>query len=256
MNSSYATLQLSTKPETLCLKLARPDRKNSINRQLIQELHQALDHAESTGYRIVVLEGEPGLFCTGLDFEDLAPADGCGTAPMAPAEYMTLLKRFASTSRVMMAKLDGTVSAGGVGLVAACDLVISTRRTQFTLPEALWGLLPGCVLPFLIRRVGFQKAYAMTLTTQSLSAEDAHRIHLVDELTEDPDEVIRRITVRQVKVDADTVLLLKRYFRSLWLLDDEMEQFATEEVTKLAARPEVQDRIHQFLSHKQYPWVK
>ena len=192
------TIILRQAPRQLMVTISRPHRRNSIDSTLIRELGAALDLAEqSADCRTVVLQGAPGLFCTGMDFEEVtAHADAQASETIRISEYLSLLKRFTLSPKVIVSRLDGKVIAGGTGLVAASDLVLSTKRTEFSLSEALWGLLPCCVLPFLMRRVGFQKAYSMTLTTRSLSATEAHAIHLVDELTNDLDESLRKQFVK------------------------------------------------------------
>ena len=89
--------------------------------------------------------------------------------------YMDTLRRITLFSKVVISCVDGQVLAGGVGLVACSDLVIATSKAEFGLSEALWGLLPAMVLPYLIRKVGVQKAYFMTLTTIRISVEEAKR---------------------------------------------------------------------------------
>ncbi len=258
MELKFETLLAHENGPRLTLTISRPHRANSINSTLIRELGEALDAAESSEHcRIVVLEGSPGVFCTGMDFQETATEPGqSAVESVRAAEYMNLLKRLALCSRIVIARLDGKVIAGGVGLAAASDLTIATARTEFSLSEALWGLLPCCVLPFLIRRVGFQKAYAMTLTTRAISAAEAHAIQLVDELTEDPDEALRKMSLRLTMIAPETVLDLKRYFQKMWFVSAEMERLAVDEITRLAAQPRVQQNIANYVTHRKFPWER
>jgi len=204
-----------------------------------------------------VLEGQPGLFCTGMDFAEVSSKPGVqASETVGIAGYMNLLKRFTTSPKVILCRLDGKVIAGGVGLVAASDLVVSTLRTEFSLSEALWGLLPCCVLPFLIRRVGFQKAYAMTLTTRPLAAQEAASVHLVDEITENLDEAIRKLSLRLNLLEEETILDLKRYFQKMWLITPAMEQCALDEITRLSAQPRVQQNIANFVKRGAFPWER
>jgi polyketide biosynthesis enoyl-CoA hydratase PksH len=221
-------------------------------------LGAALDLAERTpGCRTVVLAGAPGLFCTGMDFQEAA-TDAAQEGPEAAriSEYMRLLKRFTLSSKVIISRLDGKVIAGGVGLVAASDIVISTERTELSLSEALWGLLPCCVIPFLIRRVGFQKAYFMTLTTKPISAREAHAIHLVDELADHLDETLRKLTLRLNLLDDNIIVDMKRYFQKMGGITSEMEQAATTEFARLATQPQVQQNIANYVTRGVFPWER
>ncbi len=250
------TLVIRTSPRLWRVRISRVEARNSISSQLLTDLHAALDAAEaSADCRIVVLEGEPGVFCTGLDFDEVAAGggDGAGEGPRIE-EYLRLLKRLTLTPLVVIASVDGKVIAGGVGLVAACDLVVATPRTEFSLSEALWGLLPCCVIPFLIRRVGFQKAYAMTLTTRPFSSEEGVAMHLIDELSGQPDEAIRRLQLRLERLASETVGDLKAYFRAMWMITPEMESLAVQEITRLTSLPRVQQAIGNYVRHGAFPW--
>jgi len=240
----------------LTLRIARTQWKNSINAALIREIGAALDAAEdSSTCRLVVLRGEPGCFCTGLDFQETA-----GVSDVPPSDtvdidkFMALLRRFATSPKIIVSVVDGKVIAGGVGLVAASDLVLTTPRSEFSLSEALWGLLPCCVTPYLIRRIGFQKCYSMTMTTLPISAEEAHRFNLVDELTDNPDDSLRKLALRLNLLEQETIADLKSYFRKMWIITSEMEQTAVQETTRLSALPRVRRNITNYVQHGLFPW--
>jgi len=237
------------------LTLHRPDNRNSINETLLKEIHFVLDQAEQdTSCRCLVFQGENGIFCTGMDFQEVAQPVSGNKENFDSEEYMRILKRFTMTSKIIIVLLDGQVLAGGVGIVAASDIAISTSHTQFGLSEALWGLLPACVLPFLIRRIGFQKSYFMTLTTQTINATEAKTIGLIDELSDNLNDSLRRLLLRLNRIQEETVKDLKTYFRKLWIINETMEQTAVQEITRLANKPNVQANIKNFVEKQQFPW--
>lgn len=138
---SYSTLIVQPGPHCVTVTLHRPEAQNSIDDTLLAELLQALDAAEADPEcRLVILTGENGVFCTGMDFAAVArEAAGHGGEAMRSARYMDVLRRLATIPRAVIARVDGRVTAGGVGLVAASDLVVATERSQFGLSEALWA---------------------------------------------------------------------------------------------------------------------
>ncbi len=234
----------------------RPARRNTLTQQTLNELARALDAFEHDAEcQIVVLQGRDGLFCTGMDFAEMADRVE-RDAPQNPADvhYMDVLRRMASSGKIIVSAVDGQVMAGGVGLLAASDLVISTPASRFSLPEALWGLLPACVLPLLIRRIGFQAAYRMTLTTETWDADQARSAGLVDDVVPDLEDAIRRVAVRLTRLDPDTIRRMKAYFRKMWYLSDAMEDMAIAEIDALVHDPKVQDNIRQFVEHQKFPW--
>ncbi|GAA2267778.1 hypothetical protein GCM10010430_61210 [Kitasatospora cystarginea] len=233
----------------LTITLNRPAERNSITADLLAELGAALDLAEhSPQCRMVVLRAEGDTFCSGMDLAGVAAADGTPAeqAERGGAEYFALLRRLTTIGRIVVSEVDGEVVGGGVGLVAASDLVHATARSRFSLPEALWGLLPCSVLPFLIRRVGFQQAYAMALSTLPVDAERAERCRLVDELADDPGPARRRLLFRASKLDPATVADLKSYLRRLWILDEGTERSAVDEFVRLMGSDQVRRRIAGF----------
>ncbi|MEU7635838.1 MULTISPECIES: enoyl-CoA hydratase-related protein [unclassified Streptomyces] len=252
-------VRLTAEPHVLRVTLSRPDRQNSLSGPVLDALTAALDRAVADPEcRVLLIEGSGGTFCTGLDFDeagaDLAdggPATGAG---QGGAAFLALMRRFGTAPVAVVASVDGRVAGGGVGLAAAADLVLATERSRFSLPEALWGLLPCCVLPALMRRTGFQPAYAMALSTQPVSARRAEEFRLVDEVVPDPDAAVRRLLVRLTRLDPRTIGELKRYARALWFTGEETDAFALAEFTRAVASPVARRRITDYTTARQLPW--
>lgn len=253
---SEETLLIEKAPHGLTVTLHRPKQRNSINAQLVLDLHNLLDQAERDPMcKCIVLQGESGFFCTGMDFNEVTQMNSLTTeSPLFSAKYMELLKRFTTTPKIIISLVEGQVLAGGVGIVAASDLVIGSQQAQFALSEALWGLLPACVTPFLIRRIGFQKAYFMTLTTETIHAQEAHRIGLIDKLAEQPHESLRQVTLRLKRIHEETIHDLKAYFQKMWIITEAMEVEAISELDRLMMKPQVRANIKNFIEKQQFPW--
>jgi len=235
------------------LTFNRPRQRNTINQDILHRLSKLLDDVEAdSDCSMVVISGCGGFFCTGMDFSELSA--GGPTANAEGNDYMQLLKKIASLSKVVVARVDGVVMAGGVGIVAASDLVFASTNSEFSLSEALWGLLPACVTPFLIRRVGVHRAYKMTLTTETLNADEAYRIGLIDVLSDDIDKAIHRQFLRLVRLDSDTVKTMKAYFKKMWVFDDAMESVAVDELNRLVNSNRVRANIDNYVNHNQFPW--
>ncbi|GAB3555687.1 polyketide biosynthesis enoyl-CoA hydratase PksH [Actinopolyspora lacussalsi] len=249
-------VRLERVPGAVRAVLARPERQNGISAELLRGLHRALDETESDPERPALLvEGSDGVFCTGMDFADAG--DGSrDTGETGGAEFWRLLERFTTTPAVVVSLVDGKAIGGGVGIVAASDFVWATPRSSFGLPEALWGLLPCCVLPFLIRRVGFQPAYAMTLSTLPVSADEAVRSRLVDEVAEYPEAALRRLLLRLRRIDTDTVESLKRYVRPMSPIGTERGSAAVAEFVRLFTSTAVAERIEEYNRTGRFPWER
>lgn len=260
-NNVTAGVRVAVERDVLRVTLDRPERQNAVNGELLSGLHAALDQAEADSrIRMVLIDATGPVFCSGMDLVDAAAAPddaspgGDDLAERGGAQFFGLLRRLTTVPRVVVSALDGRVTGGGVGIVAASDFVYATERSSFALPELLWGLLPCCVLPFLIRRVGFQPAYAMTLSTLPVSAARAERDHLVDELVADTGQAARRLAARLAKIDPAGLGDAKRYAARLWPGPDRQEEIAVTQFARLLSAPEVRGRIRDFADRRLMPW--
>lgn len=254
---SYQAIRLNTQEGIVRVTLDRPENRNSLNPMVMSELHQALDLAESTKEcRIVVIEGAKGIFCAGMDLGQAAEHGAWqnGAAESGAREFLRLLKRLTLADRLIVSCVDGEVMGGGVGLASASDFVFATERSHFSLPEALWGLIPCCVLPFLIRRVGFQKARTMALSTQPVTAREAEQFYLVDKVGEDAEHQVRKLLFRASKLSGSIIKELKQYSDKIFPISPEIETTATLEFARLLTSGAVQQRIMGFASHQRFPW--
>lgn len=258
---TFETLIVEEDTHALSLTINRLPEKNSINITLLKEIHQALDQAEQNkSCSLIILKGQEGLFCTGMDFNEILSwkqqTDYSKKTFEWTSLYMHTLRRFATSSKVIISQLDGKVIAGGLGLVAASDYVIATERTEFKLTEALWELLPAMVAPYLIRRIGFQKAYEMTLTARTVPAAEALDWHLVDQINPRLDEALEDLTRRIHRLQGSTIQRLKAYFRGIWLIDEKTEANAIEETSRALQTQIVQENISNFVEHQKAPWQR
>lgn len=253
----YQTLRLKREKLAVRLQIYRPEASNSINGCLIDEMLVVMRELEQdTSVKVVALEGLPEVFCTGMDFDEVArDIRAARLEHFDPDAYFSLLKLFSQTSKVVVSLIEGKVNAGGIGFVASSDLAIASEKAVFSLSEALFGLLPACVLPFLVRRTGFQKAHWLTLTTQSISAKRAYEIGLVDEYG-DVQDLFRRYLLRISRLEPRTVQNLKAYMNTLWEIGTETQQRAVDRITSLVHDPEVQGNIQHYVAEGVFPWAK
>lgn len=190
-----------------------------------------------------------------MDFQEIA--DGKQVDPKNNIHgYYNILKHMSQSSKVILSKVRGIVKAEGVGLVAASDLVIADETATFVLSELLFGLLPACVLPFLIRRVGFQKAYRLALTTQVISASEADKWGLIDEYGSNTDQLINKYTRRLKYLPSSGVKELKNYINQLWIIQAETQDLAVNKTSSLIAEPTIQEEIKRFQKEGLFPWQR
>jgi methylglutaconyl-CoA hydratase len=175
---------------------------NTLTLALLEELQRAVDAAfADPEARVVVLRSDGADFCLGMDLASFAAAGGDEEAArFGSAAYGRLLWTLFSGPKPVVSVVRGRVKAGGVGLVAASDVVVAVPEARFQLSEVYVGMIPATVLPYLLGyRMPLQKARYLVVTAKELEASEAHRIGLVDELVP-PEELERaaRGVVRSV----------------------------------------------------------
>lgn len=247
----YTTLTANFDKGLCRARLDRPEARNAINTQMIAELDAVVARCEAGEAGILVLEGAPTVFCSGGDFEATAAAREVAD----PEPLYRLWQRLATGPFVSIALVRGRVNAGGVGFAAAADIVLADRSASFSLSELLFGIFPACVLPFLVRRVGLQKAHYMTLMTRPFPAEEALASGLVDALDDDAEALLRKHLLRLQRLSPAAIGRYKAY-----LADLAGRQLAEAKPAALAANravfaePEVQHNIRRYVGEGKFPW--
>lgn len=255
MTKTYETIQVRFDEDICFIQIHRPEANNAINDRLIEEFAEALNLCEET-VKIVVLEGSPEVFCFGADFNEIQKSfeSKVQHQEQNPEPLYNLWLQLASSPYITIAHVRGKANAGGIGFVAACDVVLCEEKAVFSLSELLFGLMPACVLPFLIRRMGFSKANYMTLMTQPISAQQAHDWGLVDAYEENSGNLLRKHLLRLRRLPKTGIARYKRYMNTL-------NNFpAISKSNAIAANIEVftdqnnLKKITRFVKTGQFPW--
>lgn len=139
--------------------------------------------------RAVILAGSTETFCRGLDLDAIISlgADEPDTPRRAADDFCRCLRALRFSDKPSVALVQGAAVGGGVGLAAACDLVLASDQAIFALPEVLFGLAPAMILPFLLGRVSSQTARIWAMTGLARSAQEALSAGLVDGVTSEAD---------------------------------------------------------------------
>ena len=251
---SYQTIKVQFQEPICFLQFNRPEAQNTINERLIAECHQVMTMCEDS-IVIVVLEGLPEVFCFGADFQGMHAKISSGqTGAQDPEPLYDLWLRLANGPYITISHVRGKANAGGVGFVAASDIVLADQTAQFSLSELLFGLLPACVLPFLVRRIGFQKANYLTLMTHPISVEQAHAWGLVDAYEDRSVTLLRRHLLRLKHLSKEAVLRYKRYINGLYgsLLQSKSSAVAANR--EAFSDPHNLRGIFQYLETGRFPW--
>ena len=203
-------------PQITVVTLNRPERRNSLTIELLNELIAAINvTSDQPNERVLILRGAGAAFCTGLDLKEAADQTKAhATAEMVAKTLVTL----AETRLVTIAAVHGAAVAGGAGIMSACDFVVAAQKTKIGYPEVRRGLVAGLVMTFLRRQIGERNTRELVLGGELIEAERAREIGLVNRVVA-PDQLMA-----EAQKFADSVLQgapsaiaqTKRLIEELW----------------------------------------
>jgi enoyl-CoA hydratase/carnithine racemase len=234
------------------ITMIQSENGNLLNKESLEELSGAFDSfIKNPDVRAVLLRSNGKTFCLGMDLESVGKAKEVKTiGKIAAGLYKNLLLKISKSSKPIMALINGDVKAGGVGLAAACDIIISSENSTFELSEVFLGLIPANVLPFILsRRISPQKTRYLILTSKKLTAQEAKEVHLVDEVF--PEETLEKelnaITKTIFRAAPHALAEAKNFTQSIILKNvDEACAMAEDKFIELLSRPDVRKGIADF----------
>src|SRR6266576_7042812 len=181
---SYTTIQLAHEVALATITLNRPDKRNAISYELIEELLAAFDEVAKSSALVLLLTGAGKAFCSGMDLENLKSLIG-RTPEQSLKDTQTMARLFRTLydfPKPTIAAVNGPAIAGGTGLATLCDFTLSVPEAKFGYTEVRIGFMPARVSTFLLRQVGEKIARDLLLTGRLFDAQEALRIGLINEI--------------------------------------------------------------------------
>lgn len=218
------------------LTLNRPHTLNAITSSMKARLLESLDEAESdASLTVLVIRGAGRAFCSGADLGELGNTDQRETVSTLQRLELTqtIVQRLRRSHLGVVTVVDGVAAGGGVALALAGDVVLASRDASFKLVFGQRHLVPDAALShMLVSAVGARKALSMSLLSESLSADEASRLSLVDKVSSanDLDRMVEQAVASLVEAGPETVLLMKRVF-----IHDDPVRRATESLAQALA---------------------
>lgn len=239
------------------IALDSPHNRNALSDQLVRELHEALASAAADdAVRCVVLTHTGGTFCAGADLSE-ASSGAVGDPARARADQLVdLLRAIVALPKPVIGRIDGHVRAGGMGLVAACDVVVAGPAATFALTESRLGLAASVISLTLLPRVEPRAALRYFLTGEKFGSAEAAQIGLATEAVEDVDATVAALTgelalcspqgLRETKV-----LLTHDLLASI----DAGRDRVAEQSSRLFSSEEAREGMGAFLERRTPRWV-
>lgn len=257
-----ANLELTIRNRCAIVILNRPEIRNAFDDVLIANLTKTLKKLDADdSVRAVVLMGAGPAFCAGADLNWMKRMAGYTLKQnYADAKALAgMLKTLDRLSKPTIARVHGPAYAGGVGLVAACDIAVGTVDAEFALTEAKLGLSPATISPYVVRAMGERMAHRYFLTAEKFSAAEAYRIGLLSELCL-PGELDARINEMLghiVSGGKAALAEIKTLIRAVSRgpIDDPMIDDTARRIAEIRVSKEGREGIASFLGKRKPAWV-
>jgi len=210
--------------------LNRPERRNALGSESIEELKCALQDADrDPGIRAVVLSGAAPAFCSGSDLKELS---SMSIQEMCDSELITaeVARSIAGLSKPVVAAVEGFALGGGFVLAISCDIVVTATNARWYLPEVPNGWLPPWGLQALLARVGSVRARILTWAADAIDGGEAHRLGVADYLTQPGAAYTEALALAQrlAALPVEAVASTKRFFEPFVTQDGErLDRLAT-----------------------------
>ena len=257
-----ASLDISYDGAVAHITLNRPEVRNAFNDEVIAELTAAFQEmAARAEVRAVVLAATGPAFCAGADLNWMRRmADYSRDENLLDAAALAdMLRAIYECPKPTIARIQGDVYAGGMGLVAACDMAVSVDAANFCLSEVKLGLFPATISPYVIRAMGARAAHRYFLTAERFDAKEAHRIGFVHEVVsaDQLDAKVAELTGALVSASPNAVRSCKNLLQDVAGRDIDAVLIGrtVEGIADIRTSREGREGVQSFLQKRKPSWL-
>lgn len=258
---AYKTITVAIDGAVARVAFNRPEVHNAFNDVVIEEgLAVFTDLAEHDAVRVVVLTGTGQSFCAGADLnwmrrvKDYSYEDNL-TESLKLAE---LFYRIYSLPKPVVGRINGAAIGGGTGFVAVSDIAIAATTARFSFSEVTIGVVPACISPYVIRRIGEGRTREFFLTGERLTAERALAAGLVNKMVppEDLDQAVDDSVNRFLTCGPEALATCKELLEKVPVLSfEEVKRYTAETIARLRISDEGQEGMAAFLEKRPPKWL-
>lgn len=260
--SIFSTLTLTRNAHTATVTLNRPEVRNAFNALAIAELTEVFDTlGQDASVRAIVLRANGSAFCAGADLQWMRQMAGFSNAEnLADATLLArMLCAIYRCPKPVVACVQGDCYAGGMGLVAACDIAVVADQVQFCLSEVRLGLIPATISPYVIRAMGENAARRYFLTAERFEAHEALRIGFVHKVvaTAELDGAVSEVVDAMCKASPHAVREAKRLVREIAgaVPNESVIADTAHRIAEIRASAEGREGVQAFLDKRKPGWL-
>ncbi|MFO1365191.1 MAG: enoyl-CoA hydratase/isomerase family protein [Moraxella osloensis] len=258
---TYDSLLLDIDQHVATITLNRPDKRNAFNDEVIQRTDRCVSIfcAEQDEVRAVVLTANGKAFCAGADLNWMrAMADYSHDENLADAGKLAqMLATIYHCPKPTVAAIQGDVYAGGMGLVAACDIAISVK-SNFCLSEVKLGLIPATISPYVIRAMGARAAHRYFLSAEVFDAKEAKKIGFIHERVDEEEftQTLDNLVKHLVNASPNAVKVCKKLVQDVAFteINEQLIKDTVAGIADIRASAEGKEGVQSFLQKRKPSW--
>jgi len=262
MAKTYETVKLEKDGPVARVSFCRPEIHNAFNDTLIYEMTDLFTSLKADkDARVVILTGEGKSFCAGADLNWMRRVRDYSyeknlEESLALADLFWLIY---TMPLPIIGRINGAAIGGGTGFVAVCDISVAAESAKFSFSEVKIGVVPACIGPYVIRKIGEGKAREFFISGERLTAADAYRIGLVNRYYPDDqlDAEIDKLTKTLLSSGPNAITMAKELIANVpGMTPDKFKRYTAEMIAKLRKSDEGQEGMDAFLNKRKPNWVK
>jgi methylglutaconyl-CoA hydratase len=258
----FETITYSFKEKVATITLNRPEVHNAFNEVMIAELTEIFEEIpKDDQVRVVVLTGEGKSFSAGADLNWMKKMINYSYEQnlddsLKLAELFYLMY---SLPKPIIARVNGAAIGGGTGLVAVCDIAIASENAKFSLSEVKLGLVPACISPYVIRKVGEGRCREFFLTGERLTARRALEAGLVNLVAplERLDQAVQEKAAQLISSGPNALAMCKELLKNVPGMDfEKAKTYTADMIARMRIGDEGQEGMNAFLEKRKPKWTE
>lgn len=258
----YETVTYTKDNRVARVTFCRPEVHNAFNSMLIDEMSQVFSGIEEDeDIRVVVLTGEGKSFCAGADLNWMRSviAQSFEQNLTESNALANLLWQVYTCKRPIIGAINGAAIGGGTGFVSVCDIAIAARSAVFSFSEVKIGVVPACIGPYVVKKMGEGKARELFITGERMDAERAHEVGLVNKVVDDAqlEAEVDRLTRFILTSGPEAVAMAKKLISEVpQMTPEQFKPYTAEMIARLRISDEGQEGMDAFLNKRRPRWVE
>jgi len=245
------------------IELSRPQKKNALNKDLIEQFIDYLEKtAESNQFRVLVISGKERFFSAGADLAWMKNArEQSHDQNMEDANlFNKLYETLYNYPKPVIASVEGGAFGGAIGLMACADIVTTTPDANFAFSETRLGLIPATVAPWIVKKAGTAFARSALIGGMKFSADDAKQNGLVqhifpqEQIMPRTREIANHIARNSPEATKETKSLLNRIDHQIVKIDEELTYFCSTKIADARISEEGQEGVNAFFAQRKPSW--